>query len=275
MVAYLPRIVGCLINFIGVFSSNYAAQLAIKLLSSPQKGRIKPEEAEYLNEAIQEDIIYNDLIIKTYRWTGNKETILLVHGWESNTFRWKNLIKLLTHLNYNIVSLDAPAHGSSQGKTFNAIIYSEWINVVAKKFEASTIIGHSFGAMATVFCLHKHHLSFAKKVVLLGAPSNYEGILSRYTKMMAYNKKVTEAINQHFFKSFNYLPEYFSASTFSKNLKVKGLIIHDIKDKIIPYQDGLDYKKNYKNSEFISTKGLDHSLKSETIYDHIIHFLKA
>ncbi|MEP1487087.1 MAG: alpha/beta hydrolase [Algibacter sp.] len=272
---YLPKVIGFFINFMGVFSSKYAAQLAIKLFSSPQKGHVKPNESDYLSEAIQDDIICNGLIIKTYRWTGNKDTILLVHGWESNTFRWKDLIKLLTHLDYNVVALDAPAHGGSQGDTFNAIIYAKWINEVSKKFKPSAIIGHSVGGMATVFSLYNYQLPFVKKTVLLGAPSNFKGVLSRYVNMMSYSNKVTKAIDQYILKHFNHLPEYFSASNFSKEFKVKGLVIHDEKDKIIPYQDGLDFKKNYKNSEFISTEGFGHGLKSETIYNHIIHFLKT
>lgn len=272
---YLPKIIGFFINFIGVFSSKYAAQLAIKLFSSPQKGSIKPNDAEYLSEAIQEDIISNGLKIKTYHWTGNKDTILLVHGWESNSARWKDLIKILRYLHYNVVALDAPAHGASQGDTFNAIIYAEWIKEVAKQFEPSVIIGHSVGGMATVFSLYNYKLPFVKKTILLGAPSNFKGVLSRYVNMMSYNNKVTKAIGQYILKHFNHLPEYFSPSNFSKNLKTKGLIIHDKNDTIIPYQDGLDFKKNYKNSEFISTEGFGHGLKSETIYNHIIHFLKA
>ena len=54
----------------------------------------------------------------TYRWLGKKETILLAHGWESNSFRWKDLIvKLDTALDYNVIALDAPAHGRSSGES--------------------------------------------------------------------------------------------------------------------------------------------------------------
>lgn len=275
MKKYLPKIIGLFINLIGVFAPKYATHLSIQFFSSPQKGKIKPAEAEYLKEAIQENVICNNLIIKTYRWAGSKETILLAHGWESNTFRWKDLISILKNLDYNIVALDAPAHGSSEGKLFNALIYSEWINEVAKKFETSIIIGHSVGGMATAFSLHNQPLAFVKKIVLLGAPSNFEGVLYRYTKMMGYNKKVSNAIDQYVLKNFNHSPEYFSASNYSKDFKIKGLIIHDEKDKIIPYQDGLDFKTNYQNSEFISTKGFGHGLKSDEIYNHILEFLKT
>ncbi len=272
---YIPKIIGAFINFIGFFSSKYAAHLSVTLFSSPKKGKTKSNEAGYLKEAIQEDVLCNDLLIKTYRWSGNKETVLLAHGWESNSYRWKDLISILTKLDYNIIALDAPAHGGSLGKRFDAILYSECIYVVAKKFNTSTIIGHSVGGMATVYSQYNYQMQFIKKLVLLGAPSNFEGVFQRYIDMMGYNKKVSKAMDNYILKKFNYLPEYFSMANFSKNFTAKGLLIHDEKDKIIPFQDGLDYKANYSNSKFISTTGLGHGLKSEIIYNHIISFLDA
>ena len=54
-----------------------------------------------------------------------------------------------------------------------------------------------------------------------------------------------------------------------------GLIIHDKKDRIIPYKDGLKFKQNYHNAKFISTKGFGHGLKSDVVYNHILEFLNA
>lgn len=273
MKSYLPKIIGFFVNFISVFSSKYAAHLAVKLFSSPFKGKTKPHEITFLNQAIQEDVFYNTTKIKTYHWQGNKETVLLAHGWESNSYRWKDLISHLKKANYTIIALDAPAHGNTSGKLFNAIIYAKCINAVAIKFKASIIIGHSVGGMATVFSQYNNPLEHIKKIVLLGAPSNFVGVFSRYSKLMGYNSRVTKAIDLYILRYFKYLPVYFSASQFSKNFKAKGLIIHDKKDKIIPFQDGLDFKENYKNSTFIATKGFGHGLKSETIYNHILQFL--
>ena len=269
------KIIGNLINFVSIFSSKFAAHLSILLFSKPQKGKAKNGELEYLNSAHKELVVYNDISIMTYRWAGNKDTILLAHGWESNTYRWKDLIEILKSHNYNIISIDAPAHGNSGGKLFNALIYSECIFTVARKFNANVIIGHSVGGMATVFGQFKHNLPEIKKLVLLGSPADFDGVFDRYSKMMGYNNKVITAMNEYVLKHYNHLPEYYSAADFSKSIKAKGLIIHDKKDRIIPFKDGLKFKQNYENSEFISTKGFGHGLKSDVVYNYIIDFLKA
>ncbi|MEL0652821.1 alpha/beta hydrolase [Algibacter sp. TI.3.09] len=275
MKKYIPKIIGNGINAIGFLAPKYAAHLSIVLFSSPKKGKTNEKQAAYLKSAQQDELICNDIKIKTYQWPGKKDTILLAHGWESNTYRWKDLIELLKAEDYNVIALDAPAHGSSGGKLFNALIYSECIHAVAKKFKATTIIGHSVGGMATAFGNYNLPIDHVDKLVLLGAPADFTGVFSRYIDMMGYNKRVSKAMNTYVLKRFNNLPEYFNAAQFTQEFKAKGLIVHDKKDRIIPYKDGLKFKQNYANGEFVSTKGFGHGLKSDLVYNHILDFLNT
>ena len=272
---FILKTIGFLLNFINCFSSIFAGKLAILLFSSPQKVRLKNINSSFLKSANQSVLKYENISIMTYHWKGTKDTILLAHGWESNTHRWKDLIEQLIVLDYNVVALDAPAHGNTSGKKFNTILYSECINVVAKKFNINTIIGHSVGGMATVFLQHKYQLKSVNKLVLLGAPSNFVGVFDRYTKMMGYNTRIENAMNKYVLEKYNHLPEYFSAANFSKEITSKGLIIHDKKDRIIPYSDALDFQKKYSNAKLITTTGFGHGLKSEEINTYIKDFLNA
>lgn len=275
MAKQIFKSIGKVINFTSILSPKLAAHLSIKLFSTPQKGAIQNRDSKFLKNAIQEDAFYENIKIKTYRWPGNKDTVLLAHGWESNANRWKDLIEILKLQDYNIIALDAPAHGNSGNKTFNALIYSECIYTVVKKFNVSVIIGHSVGGMASVFGEFKHKPTSVKKLILLGAPADFDGVFTRYSQMMGYNQKVINAMNDYVLKHYNHLPEYYSAANFSKSIKAKGLIIHDKKDRIIPFSDGLNFKSNYSNSEFIATKGFGHGLKSEAIYNYILEFLEV
>ena len=142
------KLIGSTLNGISYISPKYASKLAINLFSKPRKGKITEEQLPLLESAFIEEHTYNDLSIMTYRWIGKGKTILLVHGWESNSARWEFLIKEFKIKGYTIVALDAPAHGNSGGKFFNAVLYAEFINVVANKFQPEIIIGHSVGGMA-------------------------------------------------------------------------------------------------------------------------------
>jgi len=275
MNTYLPKIIGGTINFTSYFSSRFAAKLAIDLFSMPKKGKIQPEESEYLNSATQCQVLCDIRSIKTYNWKGDKETILLAHGWESNSFRWMDLIESLRPLNYNIIALDAPAHGASSGKLFNALLYAECIKMVVEKFNVHTIVGHSVGGMASVFFQHKYQIKSIEKLVLLGAPADFIGVFSRYENMMGYNKRVSKALENEVLKKYNHLPEYFAPANFSKEIQAKGLIIHDKKDRIIPYEDAQLFANRFKNSELITTKGFGHSLIDESLTPKIIEYINS
>ena len=269
----LPKIIGSLINFIGIFNTSYASKLALQLFSKPRGGQLTPNGILFLNTATKTTLYYNDLPIQTYQWKGSKETVLLAHGWESNSNRWRNEIEQLQTEGYNVIALDGPAHGGSGSTTFNAILYSEFINVVSKKFKPSAFIGHSVGGMGLVIFLKKQTYIHTKKLVLLGTPSGFKGIMKRYKEMMGYSKNVSVGIDTYIELKFGHPPHYFSTADFAKDIDAKGLLIHDKKDRIIPYQDALDIDTQFKNAKLISTEGLGHSLKGDFVMDEIITFL--
>ncbi len=165
------------------------------------------------------------------------------------------------------------SHGHSGSEIFNAILYSEFINVVAQKFQPDIIIGHSVGGMSTVFFQNKYQLKSIKKIVLLGVPSNFIDVLKRYTDMLGYNKRIINQLNAILLERFGAPPESFSTARYIETINSEGLIIHDENDKIIPFEDALRIKNNFKNSKLINTKGLGHSLNHKSINSQILEFI--
>ena len=251
----IPQILGKTINSLGLIQPKLAAKYAVKLFSTPQKGKITEDQTAFLNTAIKDSVTYNDITIQTYLWGGSKDTILLVHGWESNTFRWKDLIELLQQEDYNIVAIDAPAHGNSSNKIFNAPLYSECIHEVVKTYKPKIIIGHSIGATASIIAQENHDLPSVEKNVLLGAPSNLAISVKNYANFMGLNNRVRKAIDAYYLKHFNHLPSHYCAENFYKNNHTAGIIIHDKQDKIISYREAVDIIKHYNNAELIKTRG--------------------
>lgn len=271
----LVKSVGNYINLLSYISKQYAASKALNLFMKPRKGKVLESQTDFLNSALKEEFNYKGNAIMTYRWTGSKPTILLAHGWESNSSRWEPLIQLLKHKDYAIVALDAPAHGRSGGSSFNALLYAEYINIVAQRFKPETIIAHSVGGMAATVFQNKYQLKSLEKLILLGAPSEFKDIISRYIDLLGYNLRTSNQLNKTIIKRFGVEPERFSTAQFLKNVKTKGLIIHDKQDPVIPYEDALLIKDEFKNSTLITTEGLGHSLKDQAVLEHIYKFIEA
>ncbi|WP_411768417.1 alpha/beta fold hydrolase [Winogradskyella sp. A3E31] len=273
MTKTVVKTIGGVINATSILAPKYAAKKAVDLFSSPRKGRYNSEQNKVIASAFFEEVEANGHSIATYRWPGKNKTVLLAHGWESNASRWQYILEKLKTEEYNIIALDAPAHGKSNGKQFNAIKYAEFLSIVINKFQPEAVLGHSVGGMATVFCLHHNDLPSVKKVVLLGSPAHFTGVFKRYKIMMGYNKKVANGLDRYVLNKLGKPVDYFSAANFTSEFDIEGLIIHDKNDKIIPYEDGQLFASKFKNSEFISTTGFGHGLKDESLTPKIIEFI--
>jgi pimeloyl-ACP methyl ester carboxylesterase len=273
----LVKTIGLYLNILSVFSSKYAAKKALNLFSKPRnrKAKITEEQSNFLNTAFREELLYNDNAIMTYRWLGKKQTILFAHGWESNSSRWRTFINPLQKLNYDIIALDAPAHGNSGSTFFNAILYAEFINVVVKKFNPTILIGHSVGGMASVFSLHKYQFKAIERMILLGTPSELTDVFKRYVDMMSYNKSIKKQIHNITFERFGKYPKDFSTARFLEEVTFEGLIIHDEKDPIIPYNEAVLINNSFKNSQLITTQHLGHSLNDNEIAAQVKNFLNS
>lgn len=271
----LIKSIGNYYNSMSYLSKNYAADAALHLFTTPRKGQLLEAHTTFLKTATPYDLSYQKELIKTYQWQGEKSTILLVHGWESNTARWAPLIKELNQKGHHIIALDAPAHGASGHTSFNAILYSEWINIVAQHYNPEIIIGHSVGGMSSALYQYKYNLDSLKKLILLGAPSKFTDVLERYIHMLGFNDRIRDQLNLTIEKRFGNKPENFETGKFLENSQLEGLIIHDKHDSIIPYEDALQLHKNFKNSKLITTDGLGHSLNHPSVTTYINDFITS
>jgi len=272
------KIIGNTLNTVSVIAPKFASKKALNLFATPRKGRYTNDQLELIADATVNTLEYDGLKIASYYWSGNDtaKTILLCHGWESNASRWSYIIESLKEEGYTIITLDAPAHGQSGSKQFNAILYSEFINIVAERFKPDVVIGHSVGGMASIFALHNHDLSFVKKLVSLGAPAHFTGVFSRYKQLMGFNTKISKGLDAIVLERFGQPVDYFSAANFTSRFKgIEGLIIHDKKDPIIPYQDAVLFSDTFKNARLISTRGFGHGLKHESLTPKIIKFINS
>ncbi len=272
----LTKSIGFYINTIGVFFPKKASKIAYKLFSQPRIGKLNPLAIpDFLEKAKSRILDYQHHKIQTYTWKGNQNVILLVHGWESNSTRWKKLFPYLQKTGSTIIAIDAPAHGLSSGSEFNAILYSEFVKVAVDTFQPNAIIGHSVGGMSSYYYQYKHQNPKIQKLVLLGAPSNLRVIFKNYVSLLSLNFKMEKALENFFITKFQLQLNDFSGEIFCKEIQTEAIIAHDLKDKIVSFSEGKKIAKSYTNARFITTKGFGHSLHQEELYHEIQVFLSG
>ena len=269
------RIIGLTVNFVGFFNSKLAGKIAFYLFAKPRKGKLSDKNKAFLITSKQENIENTPHNIPIYIWNKSGiKSILLIHGWESNSARWKPLIEKLINSNYKIIAIDAPAHGQSNYHTFNAILYAQHIVKAIKRYSPYCIIGHSVGGMASVLALNSHTDHGIQRMILMGTPNKFEDIIATYTRMLSYSSKVKKGLNNYILKRFGQYPKCFYTAKFTENISIESLLIHDKNDKIIPFSDLADIESGLKNSKSYVSTGLGHKLKHEKIWTTCLDFLK-
>ncbi len=270
----LPKLYGFFLNLYVLFNPQKAAVKAFKIFSKVRKGRVLPHQQSYLEPAKHKRIEVSEHVIQTYYWKGSKESVLLVHGWESNTWRWHKLLEKLTKADFNVIAFDAPAHGCSSGEHLYVPLYAEVLEKMIATFKPKHLIGHSVGGMTILYNEYKNPNKNIEKIVTIGSPSEFHEIITHFQNLLGLSNRMMQALENYVIKRFGFTIKEFSSSSFVKENDKKGLLLHDRFDKITPYHASEKVHAVWAESKLISTEGLGHSMHQDEVNNEIVAFLQ-
>ena len=270
----LTKSIGLYLNLLSFVFPKKASKLAYAFFSEPRTGKLsKNNLPKILQESKTETLWFEDHQFQTYTWEGNETVVLLVHGWESNASRWENILPYLKKSGSNIIAIDGPAHGLSSGKEFSIPKYAEFIHVAVEKFHPKYLIGHSMGGKTCLYYQSIYQNDKIEKIVVLGSPSDFKIILQNYISLLSLNYKISKALEDHYLEHFKIKLEHFSGQVFASEIDIKGLVAHDIDDKVVSFKEAKKIVGAWKNVQFIETSGLGHRLHDDDLYKKVSQFL--
>ncbi|MBL4659281.1 MAG: alpha/beta fold hydrolase [Alcanivoracaceae bacterium] len=210
---------------------------------------------------------------KVYQ-AGTGPTVLLVHGWEGSAYSYSVLSEQLVNAGYRVILFDFPAHGQSSGKKTNLEELQRLIKQLSnQEQDVHAIIGHSFGAFATAYAIAldlnvKHFIS-------ISSPVNMDFIVDSLCETIGASQNTRQRLIT---KIEGILKAPYACASIEKNKllsKVKGMIIHDQKDKVVPFHQAKQLSNIWPNATFVTTSGLGHSriLKDGAVIKKIIDYL--
>ena len=100
----------------------------------------------------------------------NKDTIVFLHGSGLSHVVWSLTEQYLSNQDYNVLSIDLPGHGNSEGKSLKSIEeISNWLEKVFNELNIFdlTIIGHSQGCLEALEYCSKYSKR-VKRLVFVG-----------------------------------------------------------------------------------------------------------
>ena len=99
----------------------------------------------------------------------NKDTIVFLHGSGLSHIVWSLSEQFFSNNNFNVLSIDLPGHGNSEGpclKTIEEI--AEWLELVFDTLSLKSLIlvGHSQGCLEILEYSHRYKERLKKRDVL-------------------------------------------------------------------------------------------------------------
>lgn len=268
----LAKSVGIGLNLLSWIQPKKSARIAYRLFSHPRKGK-REFLPDFLLNAQQNPILIDGKKVHVYEWKNEGEKILLVHGWESNAYRWIGLIQFLKKKNYHIIALDAPAHGISEGFELNPVMYSKAIDKICQIYEPKFLIGHSFGGFTSLYYQSTYQNANLHKMVIMGSPNKFEKLLINYKHLLSLSKRSYRKFLAVFKNDFGIDLATYSAEEFVTKIQIPIMLIHDKKDFVVPYVNAVEINKRHPNIPLMSSENFGHSLYHQSIHKHIHQFL--
>ena len=266
---------------ISILSKKKAAQSLFTFFCTPYSGKPKRKAPLIFKKAKPLNIIYNNLKMNGWHWQplhSNNKKVLVLHGFDSCTYKSEAIITKLIDEGFEVFAFDALGHGISGGKTLNARLYSECIDVINKKFgEMYALVGHSIGGLAASLAVENYIPNLQKLVLIAPATETTRAIDNFFilSKMPIHLKEEMKNVITEM--SGGKDPAYFSVNRVMEIIKTDTLWIHDKKDFICPIEDVLPIEqKQLSHIKFYFTNRLGHNLiyRSNDVLEKIVSFLK-
>lgn len=272
----VSKLIGFYLNLLAIVASKKAGKLGFELFCHPFRGKITPKHLAFFQTANRFELVLGKEKIQGYQWGTGSKKILLLHGWQSHTYRWKSYIEAFDKERYSIFSLDAPGHGQSSGKFMSVPFYKEAIEaLILRVGKPDLVLGHSIGGFTGMYTFYLHTNWSPEKFVALAPPGEAQEFFDFYTIQLGLTKRCTDLTIEHFTQAVGNPPSYFSAPNFAKDFNFSGLLIHDEDDDETSVGNSKAIHQQWKDSKLIITKGKGHNLKSAEVVKLVMDFMES
>lgn len=261
------------LTLVNSISPRLGGKHAFLLFCYPFPLKFKKYQSDFLKTSHFSFLDFEGKRIAQYRWGSGEKVILCLHGWQSNSFRWKKYVEVLDKKKYTMICLDAPAHGRSDGVLFNVPMYARLIQQFLEQNKVDSILSHSLGAFSTMYLLSNYPLLSPPKVIALGTPSYADSFIDEFIRVLNLSSKARRNLVTYFTNYSGLKTKDFDSKLFAKNQKSFGLIVHDINDKEAPFEYAKEMAKIWPKSRFLGTEGFGHKLRDDSVVQEVIKFI--
>ena len=220
-----------------------------------------------------------------------KGTVICVHGREGRGTNFYKFIPKLTAKGFRVLAPDFPMYGKTGGTETGCHAFGLALNCILNYIKEPVILlVHSLGNWAT--CMNYYYSdektrNQIKGFVGIGAPDSYAVCLLDFGKKIGVDDYTNNLSLEKHSKRFGIDTHYIALSEAIKSFNYPCLIVHDDKDKEMPFDSAFNVSKyipekfqTYKIGDkeypcFHKTSGLGHRriLRDENVVNVVVDFI--
>lgn len=244
----------------GQFAPDATARRAARLLCTPfAEGRLRARNADD-GGAVRSDLDIDGRRITAYQWGDlrSQPRVLLAHGWSSYALRFLPWVHALRGAGYAVVAFDQPGHGCSDEGRCTLACFARTLRRVADRhgpFEA--IVAHSMGGTAAMLALADG--AVARCAVLISPAADPDAATTRFARKVGLVGGIVPRIQRHLELQTGITVRDLTAHLRAPSLGVPALIVHDLGDSEVPWEEGESYARHWPGARLLSTTGLGHN----------------
>ena len=235
----------------------------------------------------------------------NKDTIVFLHGSGLSHIVWSLAEQFFSSKNYNVLSIDLPGHGNSDGPCLDSIEkIADWMEKVFDKLKLKNLIlvGHSQGCLE-ILEYSSRYKERLKKLVFVGGSNKMpvhpdlielaqSGHSDAVKLMMKWGyegskkfiggnpvEKIIQSprdISEILAVDLNACNNYLNGSMAAKVIDLPSMLIFGELDKMVNLEAGKKFSNLIKNSTTHIIKGCGHMIMIEKAFEmreKILEFL--
>ena len=267
------------LRVLAVISPRRAAALAFDLFCTPFR-RSDGSEPPVFKKATRLPLRVDGLEVAGYCWNrGQRKRILIVHGFESSALNFAFYINALVESGFEVIGVDAPAHGASAGRQITLPLYVRCIEaLVAVTGPPAAAMAHSFGGLALMHYLETAPVANTCRTALLAPATETLSAVKSLFRLLHLSEALRPAFDE-VSRQRGYKPyDYYSIRRILTNIHPPVLWVHDEEDEITPLADVRPLiAEAPANIEFMLTRGWGHRriYREAEVQQKVISFLTA
>lgn len=260
------------------FAPDAVARRAADLFCQPlRSSRMRALQAPTLG-ADQVDLDIDGARIHAYAWGDphRQPYVLFAHGWSSHGTRIAPWLPALRDAGYAVVAFDQAGHGRSGGTRTTLPDFACHLIAVGRRFgPAAAVVGHSLGGAATAIAL-AHGLQ-AERAVLIAPMADPATAVERFSRMLWLAQHLGRRMFALLERSMRFDASELQAQNSAPRIARPALIVHDLEDREVPWEDGERYARFWRDARLLSTRGLGHNriVDDAGVIAAALHFLRG